>query len=770
VSALPDPAYSDAQWEALQAMLRVLPLVAAQLTLVFRERGETDYIQIAGEALSALADENGPTNLALRLDYRISHILIDEFQDTSRAQFRLLEALTEGWSLGDGRTLFVVGDPMQSIYRFRQAEVALFLQLAEQGIGQLRLEPVRLTCNFRSDPVVVDWVNTVFDQLMPESNDPATGAVQFAPGTAVKAPQGDSVVELHALGDPARVDEAVAIAELVESRLSESDTDTIGILVRTRNQARLIVPELRRRSISFSGAGLEQPGETAVEQDLIALTRALTHLGDRTAWLALLRAPWCGLTLIDLDALCADDWDSAVIDQLRDDARLDRLSGDGRQRVEIFREIIERGLERRGVQRLRDWVEGIWQQLGGPATVGSEAELQLAEQFFAVLDEHESGGNMAEAFALHENLAERADAAAGESRVHLLTLYKAKGLEYDVVILPVLDGTTRGDNKAVLAWHEVALEDAGTGYLMAPVEAAGAEHDPVHSLIRQFQAEQAAFERDRLLYVATTRARRELHLFFGLVENARGELTKPRSGSLLARLWPVIQARYADFAVVPGTMETREDWVQPLIRRFPVGWQPAAAPVAVAGSGMQEPGAGEDNAITYDWAGTDAPRVGSVVHRCLQYIAERGELDWCDESAIRVMLREEGVTDEGQATAKVMAALQATAGDERGRWILESHEAATCEYPVTLMQQGEARRLLIDRTFVAADGVRWIVDYKTSQHEGGDLEAFVDSEMRRYEEQLARYQEAMQLLEPEREIRRALYFPLLGVFREYASD
>jgi ATP-dependent helicase/nuclease subunit A len=767
LAALPDPAYSDEQWEALHAMFQVLPVVAAQLTLIFRERGETDYIQIAGEAISALADEHGPTGLALRLDYRMSHILIDEFQDTSRSQYRLLEALTEGWADGDGRTLFVVGDPMQSIYRFRQAEVALFLRLADQGIGQIKLKQVQLTCNFRSDPTVVEWVNTVFDQLMPAKNDPAVGAVQFAPGTAVNSRQPGSTVELHTFGDPPRVDEASAIGELVAQKLADSESDTIGILVRTRNQARLIVPELRRRGVDFSGAGLEQPGETAVEQDLLALTRALTHFGDRTAWLALLRAPWCGLTLADLELLCGDEWGTAVVDQIRSAERVGKLSPDGQQRVAQLLHTIENILERRGVLPLRDWIEGAWQQLGGPATARGAHDLQLAEQFFVVLDEHAAGGSTAEAFSLHERLAQRNDTNAAESRVHLLTLYKAKGLEYDVVILPVLDGTTRGDDKAVLAWHEVTLDEGDSGYLMAPVEPAGADYDPVHKLIRQFQSEQAAYERDRLLYVATTRARRELHIFFGLKFTANGELATPRTGSLLQRLWPVIESGYADAVPESGTAEAREEWMQPLINRFVAGAQPVAAPVAVRGVQAAVAVSDDDNKITYDWAGSNAPRIGSVVHRCLQFIVETKQTDWRNEAAISLMLREEGVPPEtlNAATEKVIAALTATVADDKGRWILAGHVESACELPVTMLVDGEPKRMVIDRTFIAEDGIRWIVDYKTSSHEGGGLDLFFAEEERRYSEQLLGYKSALQALEPEREIRTALYFPLLQAFR-----
>ena len=74
----------------------------------------------------------------MRLDYRIEHLLVDEFQDTSRAQYELLDALTGQWSDGDGRTLFLVGDPMQSILRFREAEVGLFLRCWADGTSRVQ--------------------------------------------------------------------------------------------------------------------------------------------------------------------------------------------------------------------------------------------------------------------------------------------------------------------------------------------------------------------------------------------------------------------------------------------------------------------------------------------------------------------------------------------------------------------------------------------------------------------------------------------------------
>ena len=130
---------------------------------------------------------HGPTDLALRLDYQVRHLLVDEFQDTSPTQMTLLARLTAGWEPGDGRTLFCVGDPMQSIYRFRKADVGLFLAAAADGIGDIPLERLALCRNNRSCPPVIDWINDVFRDVFPASDDVPGGAIRYRPFVATRA-------------------------------------------------------------------------------------------------------------------------------------------------------------------------------------------------------------------------------------------------------------------------------------------------------------------------------------------------------------------------------------------------------------------------------------------------------------------------------------------------------------------------------------------------------------------------------------------------------
>ena len=105
---------------------------------------------------------------------------MDEFQDTSVSQFRLFEQLVRGWSPGDGNTFFAVGDPMQSIYRFRDADVGLYYRAWHHGIGEVHLDNVVLSSNFRADASLVEWTNHAFQRIMGSAQDPVLGRIAYS--------------------------------------------------------------------------------------------------------------------------------------------------------------------------------------------------------------------------------------------------------------------------------------------------------------------------------------------------------------------------------------------------------------------------------------------------------------------------------------------------------------------------------------------------------------------------------------------------------------
>ncbi|HUJ74256.1 MAG TPA: UvrD-helicase domain-containing protein, partial [bacterium] len=277
---LPRPTYEDSQWQTLEALFELLPLAVAELQLVFRERGIVDFSEVARRASQALGGEQEPTDLALALDYRIQHLLVDEFQDTSLSQYRLLEQLTAGWERGDGRTLFLVGDPMQSIYRFREAEVGLFLRARQEGIGSVGLEPLRLAVNFRSQAGIVEWVNRAFSAGFPTREDIPTGAVTYSPSVAFHEGAGVAVTVDPLAGREDRV-EAARVAALVTEARAANPHGTVAILARARTHLPEILRALGRAGLRYRAIEIDELSARPLIQDLLALTRALLQAADR---------------------------------------------------------------------------------------------------------------------------------------------------------------------------------------------------------------------------------------------------------------------------------------------------------------------------------------------------------------------------------------------------------------------------------------------------------------------------------------------------------
>ena len=781
VRELPTGAYDEAQWETVSALAVLLPVAVAQLDVLFAERGEVDFTAVAQGAALALGSDEAPTDLALALDYRIRHLLVDEFQDTSLAQYELLRRLTAGWQHGDGRTLFLVGDPMQSIYRFREAEVALFLQARQFGVGSVELEPLTLSVNFRSQAGVVDWVNRAFDALMPAEEDAAAGAVPYSPSRAQHLALPGEAVRVHALLESDRAAEARRVVDLVREARAQDPQQRIAILVRGRGHLAEIVPQLQAQGLMPQAIEIEALAHRPVVRDLHALTRALLHLADRIAWLALLRAPWCGLTLPDLETLAGRDHRTALWELIeRDDVRAG-LSADARARLERVRAVLARALSERRRTGLRRWVEGTWLALGGPAAAADAADLEDAQVFLALLEALEQGGDIADFAELERRMAKlyAVPDQAADARLQVMTIHKAKGLEFDQVIVPGLGYRPKRADPQLLLWAERARPGGHEpDLLLAPMRPRGALTDPIYAYLCALDASKARHEDTRLLYVAATRAKSRLH-WVGHARLREGVAQAP-AGSLLEILWPVVGGLYqaevararpdddAGAGIVAGPPPT-------LLRRLVADWAPPVDELPAVAAVVQPDAETLVAPIEFSWASETARHVGTVVHATLQQIAEEGLARWNADTinARRAWfardLRALGVPEANldEALARVGRALAGALGDARARWILDVHEEAECELRLSALADGNVINVALDRTFVDEHGTRWIVDYKTSMHEGGELELFLDREQTRYREQLERYARILRALDG-RPVRLGLYFPLLRGWREWS--
>ena len=299
---------------------------------------------------------------------------------------------------------------------------------------------------------------------------------------------------------------------------------------------------------------------------------------------------------------------------------------------------------------------------------------------------------------------------------------------------------------------------------MAPLVKNSQKHDPLTEWLKRMDRLKDLSERARLLYVATTRARERLHLVGHLPLNKM-----PPSRSLLSYLWPCVSHAFEQVDGEEKDIEKQQNvMINSTLRRLD---EPAQAPAWAHVEPDIEP------RPEFEWASQTALQIGTVVHRWLHLMGEEGEKHWdveritasADQFRAELILLGVEKRDLPRATVRVVKALQRVLEDSRGRWVLADHAEAQSELAVSIVSKEGLEHLRLDRTFVDDRGVRWIIDYKTSVHEGGDVENFLNSEVERYRAQLERYALAMSKLE-DRPVHVGLYFPLLQAFKDWEPN
>ena len=354
-------------------------------------------------------------------------------------------------------------------------------------------------------------------------------------------------------------------------------------------------------------------------------------------------------------------------------------------------------------------------------------------------------------------------------------MHRAKGLQFDHVLLYGLGRVPRPSRSEVMSWLETPDLHGGTEFVISPVGArAELERDPLHRYIALADADKDRNEVARLLYVACTRARKSLHLL-GHARVLKSGL-KPDNRSLLNLLWPAVQDEFEavfDPDSVQAAQDDAEGWEQPVLKRFEQPWAPPPAPPLPAPmAARDEPGSA--GTVEYYWVGAGARLAGTIVHRWFQLAAEgRVDLEVTTEEALRSVshrwLRELGASASatGPVLDRVEQALSGAMADARGRWLLQG--PGHCELALTGLHNGRIESIVIDRIRIDDDGTHWVVDYKTSTHEGGNLAAFLEAEIERYRPQLAKYAEIYRNYAAV-DCRCALYFPLLREFVEVSTE
>ena len=862
IASLPPSRFTEEEWEIVRASFTVLREAAAQLKVVFAETGEVDFTEVAQIAESVLRGEDGfPSEAALAAADNIRHLLVDEFQDTSRRQHALLAGLIGAWADPAGRTCFLVGDPMQSIYFFREADAELFASVRDFGLKfstgdePLRFDTVALRANFRTAPDLVDHLNGIFGEVFAIDDgsgigfSPAEAArengrissapsfglhVNFIPQGTRRNSNGSAEAEQR---DSARAAQLEEIVALIRDRLPQVDRTRveneqrsdqekkkfrIAVLGRTRKVLAPIAAALREEQIPFRAVDLENLSERPEVLDALALALALLNPQDRLAWLGVLRAPWCGLSLADLHTLTsADDPDilARPVPELLSQ-RLHLLSEEGRLAAARVLAAIQwdSGLRSsRPTASLGSWLQQVWIRLGGESSVDASARANL-ELLWNCLDSLPHAGQDLLGPALDSALrnlnAQPDPGVSSECGVQLMTIHRSKGLEFEVVVVPEMHVTERGPSFRMLSWLERGLaepDESGevTEFLVAPFQSKGDGQGKAREWVERAYHEREKQEMRRLLYVAATRAREELHLFArpSYKEQADGSLALVApSGSLLATAWPALQVeigqRFANWVAErvasppqpvmidslaasgeAGNVIVMPSPARPVrLRRLPPDYCAPQQPLVQPPVAESIPGDVSAQLYARHEGGMLSRALGNAVHSLLEQLAGlRASLDWNEARAQLLRLEPRiaaesralglGSDQAGDVAARALHHALDASADANGAWILSPHPQAASEARWTGVIDGQLRAVRVDRVFQAGpapqsegDDCWWIVDYKTAHPHGVLSEVALRDLRRLFAPQLQAYAEVLRKLHPEsKPIRAALYYPLMQV-------
>lgn len=417
-----------------------------------RQQAMLDYNDLIRITCQSLEQNE---TLRLRMQLQIRYLMIDEFQDTDGLQKRLVDLLrsTDGSSNGN---LFVVGDPKQSIYRFRGADVYLFTQ-TQQEIEQKGSKSFYLSTNYRSRPELVDFFNVFFTKMFDGNPHSNNHYQSIRAGREEK----EKIPSLHLLKvstsseeikqskkKQSSQQEAKFIAKRISMERSKYSYGEVVILLRAMTHANTYAQALKEAGIPFrvgKGSSLYQ------KQEIIDVLYLLTTLVEPSvsAWAGVLRSPFCGLSEAGITQIALlTKWEGSW----RDWFQSEEFSDHDRVRLQYFSNFYQR-LERRTglytVPELIDWLleESDYESICWGLPDGNQMIANLRKWLRQCHDLTGMELISLEAFltymkklqlvAIDESEANLF--VENEEAVRIMTIHQAKGLEFPVVYLPDLD-------------------------------------------------------------------------------------------------------------------------------------------------------------------------------------------------------------------------------------------------------------------------------------------------------------------------------------------
>ncbi|MDR1012299.1 MAG: UvrD-helicase domain-containing protein [Coxiellaceae bacterium] len=750
--------YEDQQWKIIESLLMLLPLLTAHLKIIFDEEMIADHTEILLSALRALETTESSDQLMLNLDHKLKHLLIDEFQDTSLSHYRLLEKIIANWYPNDGHTIFIVGDPMQSIYSFREAEVGLFLRTQQKGIGNLKLKSLLLNTNFRSSINIINWLNNNFSKILPSFSDISLGAIPFKSSLATTTnPIGQIAINLLTNADDDA--ESSHVIKIIKNITNQDPNSTITILIRARSHFTKLAVALHNANLDYQGYELESLDNNMVIKDLFSLTKALLDPTDRISWIAILRAPWCGLTLKDLYQIVRGKH-KLIWNNICDFQEISGLSIDGKLRLTKFKTALLPIFIERECMLWRDLIENAWLLLGGPATLNNTKELIDVETYFELLT------TTIDIERLQKKLTGvyTKSTVAIDTKIQIMTIHKAKGLEFDHVIIPGINRITRNNKRELLLWSDRPSSTTihqDSNLIIAPIAISNDKCSQIYKYLQLVEQKKSWYELGRVLYVAMTRAKKSIYLIGSIKQP---DNIKALSGTLLEQLQPCFNKNWIKETTVPIiTSPESEQLKSSKISRFTLDW---VSPVVITLPSR-------NNQPHFTMINNQPRIIGVVLHHCLRQLSEKNLNDYKLSNQLlywRKLLQQSGYIDINSGLKIVVEAITSTLNDSRGRWILAKHLKARNEFSITNNNDNNFDHYIIDRTFIDKTGYRWIIDYKTSISETKTLKDFLQEEKNKYSFQLLQYAKLMKNLYPKNPIKLGLYYPRFSGWLEITNS
>lgn len=748
------PVFGTKEWDLLSSMLDALPIASSKLLLLFKQANEVDFIEMAAAAQITLGEDEAPSNAALRLDRKYRHILVDEFQDTVMLQLTLLRKLTTGWEPGDGRTLFLVGDPMQSIYQFRGANISLFMLVAEFGINHIKPTVFELTSNFRSQAGIVDWVNSAFPAAFSKEQNMDTGATCYTMSVAQKSridiePAKHVVVSREA----GKEGEATEIKKYIDEVIINDPNASIALLARTRSDLSEIIELMKQQNLGHKAIKIHKLGNSGEIMDLTLLTRALWHIADKAAWVGLLRSPLVGQSLEEMLIVCgADDGNAkrrdVLLSRMESPEVLDKLSTDTQRRLRVVARVMNQSINQLERKAFHTIVRGAYYQLGGLSTLKEKTQLGNIEAFLSMLSNWTYRTFDVEKFA--ESLSHLySSAEQTTNNIQVMTIHQAKGLEFDYVIIPSCNKGMRGNDYQLMEMDVLYDSSGKIEPSMAPSPETGTLSATMYHNIRSFQSIKQSHEAVRAAYVAVTRAKKQL--FLSGIGKDKHDFTQFPETSIFGIVKEGLPSQI-NFSCEVGNTQT-ESVKSPKhtkLMQIPLMPLPQGARLAQYRGLINV-----DNDVlpTINWHYDMLRVVGIVVHKMLEHVSAVGLKKFSEKplefykDKVLLLLKNNGVQRMLTSTAvnKVMHNLQAVLKNDMAPWLFSQREIYQAEHSVHLNSSKGLKKLIIDLTF-KEDGKRYVFDYKTAEPEEGESESvFIGRMLAQYEQKISQYVEVFQV-------------------------